>query len=113
MGIRLSTVHKYICVTLWCIWFLGIVITALSFLLQFLNDELSHKIFFLIVHPYNKVVLVCSLFPVEPVMLIASVIQDIHLDGITKAVGKPIMYFAVTVIIWLIYIGSYISLSGI
>lgn len=112
MGIRIRSIHKLICIILWSAWAVGILLLLLHLILLLLHDGVSHDLFFLVVYPYNRVVLLFSLLPIEPIVLIAALIQDIRTEGITKDVSKSLLWFVITAVIWLIYVGLFILLTG-
>ena len=113
MGTRVRKIHIYICATLWSAWFIGMLLLLVAFFAQFFNEQIARSLFFSIVLPYNKFVLICSFLPIEPLAFIVALIHDMRSDDKVRNIRITVLYFLITLCIWFIYVGLNIVLTGI
>lgn len=106
---RLRKLHTICCIVAWIAWIIGLALTATA---TYLQSDSYNTVFFSIVHPYNSIVLLCSLLPVEPVLCIAIVVYGVRAKTSPKNIIKPVALFFLTVMFWVAYVGLYIALTG-
>ena len=108
MGTRLKKVHIGVCCFLWVAWVMGIIVSAISRFVFF-----NEKIFFYnFVHPYNSVVLIASLFPVEPILCIICVTDNLIHNKKRSDLLLAVVLFIFTSVLWLIYVNTWVKWSG-
>jgi hypothetical protein len=97
--------HFRICLILWGLWGIGLILTGTSLLFfQHQNDVF----FWNIVLPFNNIILLLSLIPIEPIACIRAIYfnRDIH------QVRKNVILAILSFIFWILYIYAYVEWTG-
>lgn len=105
----IKSIHLAICVIIWLLWFAGVALIAIA---RFGNLDNPNDFFFNIVHPYNRVILLCSLIPVEPIICVSAIINDCRQNAGISEILMSVLLFLVTAIFWVVYISLYILWTG-
>lgn len=108
MGSKLNKVHLTICLINWFIWSIGVLITLLSNVVF----QHSNNILFSVVHNYNSVVSIISLIPVEPIVFIITLRDNLKKQCSIKAIISTILLFVINVCLWLMFIFLFVELTG-
>jgi len=106
---KARSIHLFICITAWILWAVGIVLLAV---VRFGNPENSNRFFFDVVHPYNVVMLMGSLLPIEPIACAAAIIKDHEAKAGAGAILMSLLLFVVTAILWIGYISLFVMWTG-
>ncbi len=98
--------HMFFCFFLWGIWGIGLCLTGASlFFYQHNNDFLFWKI----MTPYNQIVQIVSLIPIEPILCILAIRESKQHN---KSYFPAILLCCVTFFLWLAYITLYVHWTG-
>ena len=103
---KCEKIHTYLCIVLWCLWLFGILITISHAIFSNVNAFNVDWFFWKVVEPYNRILLLFSLIPIEPLICIFIFISK-H-----EPVKKTLLFFLSTVILWVAYIIIYVSFTG-
>ena len=106
----MKKVHFYTCCVLWALWIIGIKLIGILFLTYFLKGN-DNFFFWNIVEPYNSIVLLLSIIPIEPIMFIIALIVEIP-KWTKKSFLTVVLPFVITVVMWHVYIGVFIMGTG-
>lgn len=103
----MKTIHLYYCFVLWSLWIIGMLLTIVS---KFAFNHTNVALFWGM-YPYNLLLLISTLLPVEPTLFIVSLIKEIP-EWKKKSFLTIVLPFIITAIMWFIYISVVIGLIG-
>lgn len=102
---KFTLVHLIISALLCLLFLIGVVISAISKFV-YLNEN---ECLFNIVSTYSSIVLICSLIPIEPILLIINIISSIAKK---RKLIFPIGCFLITTVLWIIYACAFVGWTG-
>ena len=109
MGNRVKKIHLFICILSWGLWCIGLLLTGLS---RWGMLEKNTSFFFNVVHPYNSIVMLISVLPVELIACIVAVIQDVKNQCKITTVFTSIWLCILHIVLWIAYIVLFVSWTG-
>lgn len=109
-GEKMKKVHLYTCFILWGLWLIGVLLVGLNILIVICIGDVPF-LFFNIVYPYNLLLLLLSLIPIEPIMFIIALILEIP-KWTKKSFLTVVLPFIITFVMWNAYIAVFILGTG-
>lgn len=94
----MKKVHGVLCLFLWCFWFVGILSVGI---LNFDYFNQYNDLFWKIIEPYNRIVILASLIPVEPIICLCTIVYS---KFRRISIKNDIILFFITFLFWIIYI---------
>lgn len=108
MSGRFSRTHAIICFIAWGLWTIGCVIMLISSAV-FNNDN---DILFSVAHNYNLIVALISLLPIEPIVFILDLRDNLKNKRPRKNVILSVILFSLNICLLFTYISLFVELTG-
>lgn len=103
----MKKLHLGVCIFYWLLWGVGLLSLALSFFV-YKND--NEFLFYNIVLPYGKAVLIASVLPIELAVSIATVVRK---RKEKRSIKSDIILSVITAVLWYLYLSAFIYVTGI
>ena len=109
MDDRLNKTHAIICILYWVLWIIGLLFIGVS-LLVYQND--NRWFFENIVHPYNSLISILSLIPIEPILCIVAFTKNIITKKSLFKIIRPLIWGLCTIVFFMLYAFIFVVLTG-
>lgn len=106
----MKKIHLYTCYVLWGLWAIGMLLIGILPLITLFNGD-DNFFFWYIVEPYNSIVILLSLIPIEPIMFIITLIIE-TLEWTKKSFFTIVLPFIITIVMWFVYICVFVMGTG-
>ena len=101
---HLKRIHIGVCILLWILWAVALILIGIG--------RENSDFFWKVAVPFNGVVIICSIIPVEPALFAVSTVMGIVRKESFTRMLPGIIFFVVTAVLWLAYIITHVALTG-